>query len=115
MTKRYAAPPGRSLGPQTSRRTSSGTAVDERGGCTAAFPSGDCPEFGVPRTLPGMTMTAATARAVGTVTLKPFRQRYWLPIVGSLVAAVVPVYATAFEIGSTGGNIVPVTIAAGVT
>lgn len=62
-----------------------------------------------------MTTTAATARAVGTVTLKPFRQRYWLPIVGSLVAAVVPVYATAFEIGSTGGNILPVTIAAGVT
>ena len=37
-----------------------------------------------------MSTTAGTARAVGTVTLKPFRQRYWLPIVGSLVAAFAP-------------------------
>lgn len=62
-----------------------------------------------------MTTTAGTARAVGTVTLKPFRQRYWVPIVGSLVAAVVPVDATAFVIASTGGNILPVSIAAAVT
>jgi hypothetical protein len=62
-----------------------------------------------------MTTTAPAARAVGTVTLKPFRQRYWLPIVGSLIAAVVPVYATAFVIASTGGRIEPVSVAAAVT
>jgi hypothetical protein len=62
-----------------------------------------------------MTTTAPAARAVGTVTLQPFRQRYWLPIVGSLVAAVVPVYVTAFVIASTGGRIVPVSVAAAVT
>ncbi|HEY0373498.1 MAG TPA: hypothetical protein VGC94_01810 [Amnibacterium sp.] len=62
-----------------------------------------------------MTTTAPAARAVGTVTLQPFRQRYWLPIVGSLVAAVVPVYITAFVIASTGGRIVPVSVAAAVT
>jgi hypothetical protein len=62
-----------------------------------------------------MTTTAPPARAVGTVTLRPFRQRYWLPIVGSLVAAVVPVYITAFVIGSDGGSIAPVSVAAVVT
>ncbi|MGN6742017.1 MAG: hypothetical protein ACTHJL_01800 [Amnibacterium sp.] len=62
-----------------------------------------------------MSSTLAPARAVGTVTLQPFRQRYWLPIVGSLIAAVVPVYATAFTIASTGGRIGPVSVAAGVT
>ncbi|MCU1474895.1 MAG: hypothetical protein JWQ92_2963 [Amnibacterium sp.] len=67
------------------------------------------------RNLPRMTTTAPAARAVGTVTLQPFRQRYWLPIVGSLVAAVVPVYITAFVIASTGGRIVPVSVAAAVT
>jgi hypothetical protein len=62
-----------------------------------------------------MTMTAPAARAAGIVTLKPFRQRHWLPIVGSFVAAVVPVYITAFVIASTGGRIVPVSVAAAVT
>lgn len=67
------------------------------------------------RSLSGMSSTVAAARAVGTVTLQPFRQRYWLPIVGSLIAAVVPVYATAFMIASTGGRIGPVSVAAAIT
>lgn len=64
-----------------------------------------------------MSSTVSAARAGGTVTLRPFRQRYWLPIVGSLVAAVVPVYATAFMIAATdiGRRMLPVSVAAGVT
>jgi len=58
-----------------------------------------------------MTTTVAAARAAGTVTLRPFRQRYWVPIVGSLVAAVLPVAATIFFLAGLQGNIVPVSIA----
>lgn len=92
-----------------------GAAAPSPGGTSGALRSGDYGPAPIRRSLPGMTTTAPAARAAGTVTLKPFRQRYWLPIVGSLVAAVVPVYVTGFVIASTGGRIVPVSVAAVVT